>query len=340
MNWSNRSFRARPVLLDDLSRRDFLKVLGASLALAGLTACVPQSSQKIIPYVKPPEQLVPGKTDVLCQRDGAGRLCQRRAGRKRPMGRPIKVEGNPNHPDSLGATDIFMQASILELYDPDRAQAGDQPGRRQNLGRFYRGNRSDAGEPGRRRRAAHSDRPGDLTDADGPDHGAAAKVSPGQMGSVQPGGARTTARPAANQAFGQAVEAVYNFNKADVILSLDSDFLFSEPGHLRYSRDFAARHQPISTSGTMNRLYVVESSATLTGSNADHRLAVKPSQVEAFARAVASRLGVGGSAPAGDVPGQELAGPAGGGSEDAPGEPRWWSPASASRPRCTPWRTP
>ena len=96
-----------------------------------------------------------------------------------------------------------------------------------------------------------------------------------------------------------------------MILSLDSDFLFSEPGHLRYGQISLPRHQPISASGTMSRLYVVESSATLTGSNADHRLAVKPSQVEAFARAVASRLGVGGSAPPARCPGKT-------------GWTRWW----------------
>jgi len=284
-------FPRQASVLGILSRRDFLKIVGASLALAGLAACAPQNPEKILPYVKPPEQLIPGKSNYFASamvQDGfaKGVLIET------SMGRPIKVEGNPNHPDSLGATDIFMQASILELYDPDRVKQVTSQGTAKTWEDFTTFLGGVTGSLGQ---------------------GAGLRILSGPVTSPtlisqltallsQYPQARWYQHDPAGQA--SAHTAVYDFSKADVILSLDSDFLFGEPGHLRYSRDFALRHQPISASGTMNRLYVVEGSLTLTGSNADHRLGVKPSQVEAFARAVASRLGVSVTAPTGDVPGQ------------------------------------
>jgi molybdopterin-containing oxidoreductase family iron-sulfur binding subunit len=290
-------------LLEDMSRRDFLKVLGASLALAGLAACTPQDSQKIIPYVKPPEELVPAKplfyASAMVQ-DGfaKGVLVQT------TYGRPIKVEGNPSHPDSLGATDVFTQASLLEMYDPERAKQVMYQGAPKTWQDFA---------------AAVGPIMANLGDGAGLRILTGPVTSPALNDQIRalvgmypqakwtqfsPVG-RDNSQAGANQAFGQVVNAVYNFQNADVILSLDCDFLFSEPGHVRYGKDFGSRHQPISTSGTMNRLYVVESSATLTGANADHRLAVKPSQVEAFARAIAGRLGIDAGSPAGEIPGQD-----------------------------------
>jgi len=289
-------------LLDSLNRRDFLKILGASLALAGLTACTPQANEKILPYTQPPEQVVPGKSNYYASamvQDGyaKGVLIET------SMGRPIKVEGNPQHPDSLGATDIFMQASLLDLYDPDRARQVTNDGAAKTWADFT---------------AALGSILNGLGDGNGLRILTGPVSSPTliaqfdallerypqaawyQYSPVGNGNAVT----AATQAFGEALQPVYDFEKADVILSLECDFLLTEPGHLNYSRAFAQRHQPISATGTMNRLYVVESAMSLTGSNADHRLAVKPSQVEAFARAVASRLGVEAGTAAGEVPGQ------------------------------------
>jgi molybdopterin-containing oxidoreductase family iron-sulfur binding subunit len=286
-------------LLDSLNRRDFLKVLGASLALAGLTACVPQETEKIVAYVKPPEELVPGKSIYFASamvQDGyaKGVLIET------TTGRPIKVEGNPQHPASLGASDIFMQASILELYDPDRAKQVLSGGAAATWADFTA--------------AAAGWGQGNLRILSGP------VTSPSLAAQIQavldanpqaawyqhsPVG-RANTLGGAELAFGQPFEPVYDFGAADVVLSLDCDFLFMEPGHIAYSRAFMERHQPISAQGVMNRLYVVESSATLTGSNADHRLGVKPSQVEPFARALAARLGVAGvQAPAGNVTGAE-----------------------------------
>ncbi|HEX7557326.1 MAG TPA: TAT-variant-translocated molybdopterin oxidoreductase, partial [Leptolinea sp.] len=112
-------FPRQASLLPDLSRRDFIKLLGASLALAGMTACVPEQVTKILPYSKPPEELVPAKPIYYASsmvQDGyaKGVLI------KTTMGRPIKIDGNPSHPGNLGATDVFMQASLIELYDPER----------------------------------------------------------------------------------------------------------------------------------------------------------------------------------------------------------------------------
>ncbi len=289
-------------LLDFLNRRDFLKVLGASLALAGLTACAPRENELILPYVRPPEELVPANSTYFASsmvQDGfaKGVLIET------TMGRPIKVEGNPKHPDSLGSTDVFMQASILELYDPERAQHVLNQGTQKTWQDFT----AAAG-----------------TTMSGVGQGAGLRILTGPVTSptlnaqltalldqypqakwyqYNPLG-RGNITAGTNMAFGQSYDAVYNFLNADVILSLDSDFLFTEPGHLRYSYEFSRRHQPLSINGVMNRLYVVESSMSITGSNADHRLAVRPSQVEAFARAIASRLGVNVSDPAEGVPGQ------------------------------------
>src|SRR5437016_11603919 len=107
--------------MDPLRRREFLKLMAASLALGGLTACTSQPPEKIVPYVKAPEDIVPGKplffaTAVAQGGFGTGVLVESH------MGRPTKVEGNPEHPASLGATDAAAQASVLTLYDPDRSQ--------------------------------------------------------------------------------------------------------------------------------------------------------------------------------------------------------------------------
>ena len=107
---------------DGMGRRQFLKLAGASLALAGLAGCSPRSREKIVPYVDQPEQIIPGKplfyaTAMPLNGYGRGILVETE------MGRPVKIEGNPAHPDSLGATDAITQAAVLGLWDPDRSQS-------------------------------------------------------------------------------------------------------------------------------------------------------------------------------------------------------------------------
>src|SRR6476661_9520203 len=104
-----------------LSRRNFVKVMGASLALAGLSGCVIQPAEKIVPYVKNPEGMLPGKPNFFATAMSLGGVSVGLLA-KSYEGRPIKIEGNPDHPGSQGATDILAQASILGMYDPDRSQ--------------------------------------------------------------------------------------------------------------------------------------------------------------------------------------------------------------------------
>src|SRR5438093_4926768 len=114
--------------IDPVSRRRFLQLMGASLALGGLAGCTRQPSESIVPYVKQPEELVLGKpmyfaTAVSLRGYANGVIVESHEGR------PTKVEGNPEHPASLGATDVFGQASVLDLHDPDRQQALRSPDR-------------------------------------------------------------------------------------------------------------------------------------------------------------------------------------------------------------------
>ncbi len=291
-----REFPRQAQLLGDLNRRDFLKVLGASLALAGLTSCAPNTGNEILPYVDPPLEEVPGKfiyyASTMIQ-DGVGKGVLL----KTTLGRPIKVEGNPLHPESLGSTDVFMQASLLELYDPDRAQQILNQGATKTWNDFAKAAPGLAG--GNLRILSSPVTSPSLTDQ----IQALLKQNTSAKWYQYSPITRSNSYNGAMAAFGQPLEPVYDFTKAEVVLSLDSDFLFVEPGHVRYAHDFALKHQPVSPYGVMNRLYVVESSMTITGGNADHRLPVKPSEVEAFARAVANRLGLGVNAPA-SFPGQ------------------------------------
>jgi len=296
-------FPRQASLLPELGRRDFLKLLGASLAMAGLTACVPLPVTKILPYAKPPEELVPAKPVYFASsmvQDGyaKGVLV------KTTFGRPIKVDGNPSHPGNQGATDVFMQGSLLELYDPDRPRQIIQGGAQKSWQDFVTA--TGQALAGLGQGAGLRILTGPVTSPTLVDQlkSLLAKYPQAKWSQFSPVERRNTLA-GAQLAFGKLYDVIYDFSRADVILSLDDDFMFTEPGHLRYSRDFMARHQPISTQGTMNRLYVVESSLSLTGSNADHRLAVKPSQVVAFAQAVASRLGLPAAAPSGALPGQD-----------------------------------
>ncbi len=319
-------FPRQAQFLGEMSRRDFLKVLGASLALAGLTACIPQGQEKILPYSNAPEDLVPGKplfyaSAMPMDGYGAGVLV------RSETGRPIKVDGNPRHPVSLGTSNMFMQASILDLYDPDRAQKITKQGAVKTWQEFAAELTSQNG-PNLRILTGNVTSPSLVDEI----QAVLAKFPQAKWHQYSPAnlsGAKLT------QIFGQPVAVQYHFDKARVILSLDSDFLFSEPGSLRYSRDFGAGRK---AEGTMNRLYVVESSLTLTGSNADHRLAIRSADVVTFARALATNWA---SVPA------PLPAP----FPDRTGSLRWrlicrqpkglaWSsPASANRLLCTPSRT-
>src|SRR5262249_22678696 len=284
--------------LDPVGRRGFLKLMGASLALAGVTACTRQPDEELVPYVRQPEELVPGKplfyaTAMTMNGAGMGLLVENHEGR------PTKIEGNPEHPSSRGATDLFAQAAILGLYDPDRSKTLTNLGDIRPFSAFVAAIRqiltAQQQSGGRGFRI--------LTET------VASPTLAAQIRQIlqtwpqakwvqwEPVG-RHNAREGSRLAFGEYVEAQYALEKADVILSLDADFLCVGAAGLRNARAFASRRRIEGDRAQTNRFYAVESTPTNTGTKADHRLQLKASQIPAFASAVASRLGVGGAADA------------------------------------------
>jgi len=276
---------------DPAGRREFLRIMGASLALAGLTACTRQPEEKIVPYVRAPEEIVPGKplffaTAVTHGGYASGVLVESH------MGRPTKIEGNPEHPASLGATDLWTQAAVLELYDPDRSQTLSHLGEIRAWSAFLTAMKA-ALEAQRPLRGAGLRI---LTETVTSPTLAAqieallAELPRARWHQWEPAG-RDNVRAGALLAFGEPLEARFDLAKADVVLSLDADFVSSGPAPVAQIRSFALRRKP-DAEQPLNRLYVVESSPSLAGAIADHRLPLRPSEVEGFARAVAAGLGL------------------------------------------------
>ena len=277
---------------DEISRRHFVQLMGASVALAGMAACTRQPVEKIVPYVRQPPEMTPGKplffaTAMPFRGFGMGVIATSHEGR------PTKIEGNPDHPGSLGATNIFMQASILDLYDPDRAQTIQHAGEPADWESFL------------------SDINGAMLDL-AASHGAKLRIltksvtSPTLIAQLQgmlkqlPAAkwhqwepvSRDNVREGSRLAFGQIVETQYHLDKAGVIVALDSDFLSTGPASLHHARDFADRRRiGAASNASMNRLYAAEPTPTITGSMADHRLAVSAGEIEGIARALAGQPG-------------------------------------------------
>jgi molybdopterin-containing oxidoreductase family iron-sulfur binding subunit len=277
---------------DPKGRREFLTLMGASLALAGLTACTKQPEEKILPYVRQPEQLVPGRPLFFATAFGhdgyaRGLLVESHEGR------PTKIEGNPDHPSSLGATDVFGQAHVLGLYDPDRSKAVHYLGQLRTWADF----RAALREPLARQKAKGGAGLRFLTGRSTSPSLAAqmqavlAAFPQAKWVSWEPAG-RDNTREGARLAFGEPLEAHYHLDKADVVLSLEFDFVAGHPDSLRLVREHGARRRPGGEAGGLNRLYVVEGSPSLAGASADHRLALRGSEIEGFARALAAELGL------------------------------------------------
>ena len=279
--------------LEGFDRRDLLRLMGVSFALAGLTACTRQPAEQIVPYVRQPEEVVPGGNPLFFATTqtlgglGTGLLVESH------MGRPTKAEGNPLHPASLGATDLFGQACLYTLYDPDRSQTLQYMDEIRGWISFL----------GAARQAVEAEKPS---------RGAGLRILTGAVCSPtlvrqiqallaelpaarwiswEPLG-RDNVRAGSRLAFGEPVDLVANLTDADVILSLGSDFLSCGPGHLAMTRQFARRRRP-GAAGKMNRLYVVETASTVTGANADNRRPVAADALEPLAREIAGALGAG-----------------------------------------------
>src|SRR6266851_3824595 len=258
--------------LDSVSRRGFLQLMGASLAMAGMTGCTKLPLQEIVPYVRQPEQLIPG---IAMYYATAFTL----SGYANPLlveshlGRPTKIEGNNLHPASLGGTDVFAK----EIKGALAAQ-------------------KTLGGAGIRILTQTISSP---TLKDQIDSFLA--MYPKAKWHVYEPVNRDNVLEGAKLAFGEALETQYRLENAAVIVSLDADFLYAGfPGNVRYIRDFAKKRNPDSE---MSRLYVIESNPSSTGAKADHHLPLRAVEIEHFAKALASAIGVngGGAMDSGDT---------------------------------------
>ena len=290
--------------IDPVSRRSFLKVMGASMALAGLAGCTKQPDEPIYPYVKAPEDLILGKPVYFATAfpfpTGAVPLLV-----KSDAYRPVKVDGNPEHPYNQGGSDPITQGTLLDLYDPDRSQRVVHRGEPTNwpvfLGNF-RGMLADKKSSGGQGLYVLS---ATVTSPTLAAQWKKAQAAYPQAKFVQYDPVnRDSAYAASKAAFGDYTDAQYKLDVADVIVSLDADFLSGAayPGFHRLAKDYAKRRKlegAKSGDFSMNRLYSVESMTTTTGMKADHRLALRASDIPAFAAALAAAVGAGGEAPNG-----------------------------------------
>ena len=268
--------------VESVSRRGFLKVMGASMALAGMTGCVKLPLEPIIPYVRQPEDVIPGRpmfysTAVTLGGYASPVLVESH------MGRPTKIEGNDQHPASLGGTDIFAQASILGMYDPDRSQSVVSLGDQRSWQSFLSAIRGPLAAQKTLQGAGIRILTPTISSPTLADQlRNFLKLYPQAKWHVYEPINRDNVLEGAKLAFGQPVETRYDFSKADVIVSLDADFLYAGfPGNVRYIRDFAKRRDP---DGNMNRLYVIESGVSTTGAKADHRFTVRSSELAEVAK--------------------------------------------------------
>ena len=238
--------------------------------------------------MRQPEELVPGKplfyaTAMPFAGSGVGLLVESHEGR------PTKIEGNPDHPSSLGATDLFAQAAILGLYDPDRSQTITHLGEIRSFDSFAAAMQTVLSA----QQASKGAGIRILTETvASPTLGAQMqefldRFPQAKWVQWEPFG-RHNVREGSRLAFGDYVDAQYAIEKADVILSLDADFLCTGNGGLRHARAFASRRRIEGDRAQLNRLYAVESTPTNTGTKADHRLPLRPTEIETFARAVAA----------------------------------------------------
>ena len=291
--WLEREFPAGAAQLegDDWSRRGFLKLMGASMALAGfgLNSCR-RPEAHLVPFTKSVEWTIPGKflyyATAMPRRTGAIPLIATTVD-----GRPIKLEGNPLHPVSGGATDTFAQASVLDLYDPARSKRFVERGKPSDLASFRAyidklcsqvAVKSGDGlaflveethSPTRERLRAELE-----------------KIFPKMRWCVYEPLLSDAENYATQVGFGANTRLVPHFERADVVLALDSDFLDCGQGDLASVRAFSSRRRVSAAKDTMNRLYVVENRFTLTGAMADHRLRCPASQISVFAHALAGKI--------------------------------------------------
>ncbi len=272
-----------------MSRRKFLSIMGASIALAGLASCR-RPVEKIIPYAIAPENIVPGtpkyySTNIPFGSESYGVIVENHEGR------PTKLEGNPNHPSTLGKSNAWLQASILDMYDPDRAQSVLHNGYESKLENFATEWKS-------------LDKDFKPSQGDGLAVFSETLNSPTYLRLKQdflskyPKAKWVTWDPVSDEmihdgirlATGRDYDPVYHYEKAKVVVSLDADFLNTETHSIRHTVDFMQGRRVNDENDSMNRLYVVENSLSVTGGIADHRYRLSHGKIGAFAAALAVEL--------------------------------------------------
>lgn len=272
--------------VDPVSRRGFLKIMGASMALAGLAGCTKQPDEPIYPYVKAPEDLILGKPMYFASANplptGAVPLLV-----KSDEFRPIKIDGNPDHAYNRGSSDVFSQGAVLDLYDPDRSQHVTYEGENRSWAEFAQ---------------ALRDKVVSTKDGAGIYILSSTVTSPTlarQWKAVQaayPNAKLIQYDPAIAGTFlAKGYNVQYDLSAADVIVSLDADLISGAayPGFHKLVADYAGRRKR--PENGMNRLYAVESSPTTTGMKAEHRLGLRASEVPAFAAVLAAQVGAAGA---------------------------------------------
>lgn len=281
-----------------VDRRMLLRLMSASLALGGLAACSGSDTEFGAPLLSQ-SRTMPGYTPGIplvvatsLEWNGHGRGVLVRT----QEGRPVKIEGNPLHPASLGATDVFAQAEILSLYDPDRSDTPLQNGARrswEDLVGFIRPVRNElVFEEGR---GLHVLMPPTASPTLERLVSQAQQLFPHaqwhRFTPIDEDNRRTGARAV----FGREIDAVYDLKQADTIVTLGGDPFAEEPGHIRYAADYQARRRM--PDRPLPRLVAVESRPSLAGARADQRVVLRPRDMEAFAREVAAALGADASPP-------------------------------------------
>ena len=289
-------------LPDGVTRRDMMMLLGASLSLAGLSGCR-RPVEEIVPFVSAPEEAIPGipryyATTMPFRRSAYGLVVESHEGR------PTKLEGNPAHPSTLGASSSRVQASLLGLYDPDRSQTIRLKGEPKST--------SDFVTAWTKLSEAHtaSGGAGLAVLSESFSSPTLARLS-SELRTRYPQLQWATYEAVTDEnrlaglraATGRDVDLVLRLDRASVILALDADPLLTDPEMIRHARGFAEGRRAGAAGQTMNRLYAVEGVYSLTGAMADHRLRLESRHIAAFLSALAARLGGAANAPAAAVPG-------------------------------------
>ena len=290
-DWVERRFpqSMTELLSGGVDRRKFLQLMAASLGLAGMAGCR-RPEIKALPYTKSPQGMVLGLPDfyatAVTHRGGAFPVRV-----ESHEGRPTKIEGNPRQADSGGSSDAIAQASVLGLYDPDRAGPVLQKGQPSTW--------KDYDTFAAKHYAALRDRKGKglrilVEDQSSPAlellHQQCLSIMPDARWHVYSPVTQANRAEGASLAFGASIVPRYHFDNAEVVLSLDCDFLGLEEDGTRHHRGFSRARLGEGATPTMNRLYVVESQFSITGGMADHRLRLPSSQVAGYARALAREL--------------------------------------------------